>query len=636
MVEGEQRSLHDQLRMLPDRPGVYLFRDAPGQILYVGKAVSLKNRVRSYFQAGRGLEAKTQALVALVASLEIMVTDSEVEALILENNLIKRHHPKYNIRLRDDKQYPFLRLDMRAAWPRLEVVRRPQDDGARYFGPYPHASAVRETMDVLRRAFPYRTCSDRRLAQPQPCLYHHIHRCLAPCIAATSAEEYRRMIGDLEQFLDGRGEGVLSRLRERMHEAAEDLRFEEAAQLRDRLAALDAVLAKQKVHLESREDRDVLAVARGEDEAAVEVFHFREGKLAGHDGFVLMGTEGADDGQVLESFIGQFYGEGMPVPRELLLSGEVPNPEIVRAMLRTRRGGAVALAVPRRGPKREQVEMVRRNAAEHLGAEQWRRERSQQAIAQALEELAGALRLAAPPQRIECYDNSNLQGTNAVSAMVVFTSGRPDKSQYRKFRVRTVQGADDFATMREVLGRRFARAQAERAALASQNADGAVPAGAEGFAHLPDLVIIDGGRGQLSSARTAMRELGLGGIPTFGLAKEQEWIYCEGSPEPIVLPRESPALHLLQRVRDEAHRFGLGYHRNLRGRASVRSLLEEAPHIGPKRRKALLSAYPSLAAIREAGAEALARVPGMNRQAAEDLLAYLASSEATAPERHDA
>ncbi len=620
----------EKLPLLPDRPGCYIYRDAAGTVLYVGKALSLRSRVRSYFHAGRGLEGKTLALVALIADVEWIVTDSEAEALILENDLIKRHRPKYNIRLRDDKQYPYLRCDVSAPWPRLEIVRRPAADGARYFGPFPHSQAVWQTMQILRRVFPYRSCSDRRLRQPHACLYHHIHRCLAPCIAAVEAAEYRQMVGELVQFLEGRGEAVLTRLQERMLGAAEDMRFEEAADFRDRIAALRSVLERQGIQLAAGEERDVLAVAAGTGgEAAVQAFFFRDGRMAGRDGFVLTGAEGRAPGEILQAFVEQFYGGGAAIPAEVLVSCRLPDQEGTQAWLRSRRGRAVRVVAPTRGPRRKLVELVTRNADEFLAADQWRREKSREALSAALEDLARALRLPSPPRRIECYDNSNLQGTSPVSAMVVFEDGAPKKADYRKFRVRTVVGADDFATMREILGRRFARLQPPEGA-APPGMDAPAPAGAPGpggFAARPDLVIIDGGRGQLSAALAVMRAAGAGDVPTFGLAKENEWLYREGSPEPIVLPRTSPALRLLQRLRDEAHRFGLGYHRQLRGKASVASRLEEAPGIGPKRRKALLQAFGSLAAIREAGVDAVAAVRGMTRPAAEELLAYLNSGE---------
>jgi excinuclease ABC subunit C len=617
--------VREKLSLLPARPGCYLYRDAAGAILYVGKARSLRQRVRSYFQESRALDAKTAVLVALVADLEWIVTDSEVEALLLENNLIKQHQPRYNIRLRDDKQYPYLRLQWKDPWPRLEVVRRPGQDGARYFGPYPQATAVWETLQTLRRVFPYRSCSDRRLAQPHACLYYHIHRCLAPCIGACTAEAYRQMIGEMVHFLDGHGGAVLARLQARMEEAAEALRFEEAAEARDRLRALRAILEKQKVQRARASDRDALAVARAADAAdvAVSVFFVRDGKVAGQQGFILAGAEGRSDGDVLQAFVEQFYGAGAPVPPEILLSAELPEAAEVEGALRARRQGAVRLAVPRRGEKRALIELVRRNAEEFLTQERWRRERSREAVSAALAELQAALGLPAPPRRIECFDNSNIQGAHAVSAMVVFEDGVPHKADYRRFRVRTVVGADDFATMREILGRRFARGQRERAARAALSPEGEVPQDLGGFARLPDLVIIDGGRGQLHAARDAMRALGVEAIPTFGLAKEHEWLFREGDAAPIVLAETSGALRLLQRIRDEAHRFGLQYHRQVRAKASVASLLEEVPGIGPRRRKALLRAFGSLQALRAADVEAVAAVPGIPRAVAEELLAFL-------------
>jgi excinuclease ABC subunit C len=618
----------ERLAQLPDRPGCYLFRGPDGEILYVGKARSLRHRVRSYFQESRQLDPKTERLLAHVADLEWIVTETEVDALVLEQNLIKEHQPRFNIRLRDDKQYPYLRLGVQEPWPRLEVVRRPAADGARYFGPYPHARAVWDTLHTLRRVFPYRSCSDRRLAQPHPCLYVHIRRCLGPCVGAVTPEAYQAMVGELAQFLEGRGEAVVARLEADMRAAAEAWRFEEAAELRDRIRALQAVLERQRVQLAQRSDQDALAVARGAegDLAAVEVFFVREGKVVGREGFILQGVEGVGDGEVLAAFLAQHYGGGAPVPAEVLLSAPLPDEAEARRLLEARRGGPVRLRVPRRGPLRQLLALVAENAAEHLAAERWRRERARDASEGALEDLAARLGLPAPPRRIECYDNSNLQGAHPVSAMVVFEDGRPKKSEYRRFRVRGVVGPDDFATMREVLRRRFRRLQAERAALAAAS-QGEVPERASGFARWPDLVLIDGGRGQLSAALEAMRELGVEGVPAFALAKEHEWLYAEDRPEPIVLPEGSAALRLLQQLRDEAHRFGLRYHRALRGRAALASVLEEVPGIGPKRRKALLTAFGSLEALREASVDELARVPGMTRAAAEELHAFLRSDE---------
>ncbi len=626
----------DKLHRLPDRPGVYLFRDAAGTLLYVGKAVSLKNRVRSYFQAGRGLEAKTQALVALIADLEFIVTDSEVEALLLESNLIKQHRPKYNIRLRDDKQYPYLRLDLNAAWPRLELVRQIRSDGARYFGPYPHSSAVWETMETLRRVFPYRSCSDHRLQQPHPCLYYHIHRCLAPCIRACTEGAYRQMATEMAAFLDGREDAVLQRLQERMDAASAELRFEDAAEWRDRIAALRSVREKQKITTRRGESRDVLGLARGEHgQTAVQVFFVREGKVAGREGFWLAGTEDQPDDLVLAAFVQQFYTGGAIPPREILLPCALSDADATSAMLRTRAGREVRLMVPQRGDRRRLVEMVQKNAAEYLAAEVWRRERSRSARATGLEELRVALGLPRVPERIECYDNSNIQGAFPVAAMVVLEQGVPRLGEYRKFRVKTVVGPDDFATMREIVGRRFARGMKERQERLEDAGEEGIEPGFDGFAHLPDLVLIDGGRGQLSAAREAMRACGVGDIPTFALAKENEWLFREESPDPIILPRPSGALRLLQLARDEAHRFGLGYHRQLRGRAQVASTLQRIPGVGDKRRKVLLQHFPSIDAIAQATVEEIASLPGFHRALAEEILQYLHGAEVDGPSDRD-
>lgn len=614
----------EKLKLLPDSPGCYLFRDAGGTILYIGKAVSLKNRVRSYFQAGRGLEGKVQALVAQVADVEHIVTDSEVEALILESNLIKEHRPKYNVRLRDDKHYPYLRIDPAAAWPRLEMVRRVRADRARYFGPFP-STPIGETLQLLRRVFPYRSCSDRRLAQPHACLYHHIHRCLAPCIGACDEAQYRAMVAELTQFLEGRGEDVLRRVEARMQAAADELRFEQAAELRDQLTALRGVIEKQKISSSRPSDRDVIAMARGRDEAAVQVFFVREGKVAGRDAFMLSGSDGRPDAEVLAAFVKQYYSGGPLPPREIVLGAalEAGEAAAIRAWLRRQRGAAVDLVAPRRGERRKLIELVEKNAAEYLAEEQWRRERSRDALERGLAELQAALSLPGPPRRIECFDISNTQGQLSVGAMAVFEDGAPKKSDYRRFRIKTVEGADDFASLREVVGRRFRRARGERRAAAGP--DGELEASAAGFARLPDLVIIDGGPGQLGYARQALAELDLEWIPTFALAKQNEWLFAPGASQPIVLDHRSPALHLLQRLRDETHRFAVTYHRGLRGRAGLASLLEEVPGIGARRRKALLSAYRSLDDLRAASPDDLARVPGMSRTVAEELALYLQS-----------
>ncbi len=669
MNERDKRRLLDKVDLLPERPGVYLFKDAGGQVIYVGKAASLRDRVRSYFRGDRHLSGKALRLAAGIADLEHIVTDTEVEALILECNLIKKHRPRFNIRLRDDKNYPYLRVTVNEPWPRVVIARSMKDDGARYFGPFTRSQAVHETLRVLRRVFPHRTCSDARFRQhrDRPCLHHFIKRCPGPCAGLTTPEAYRETIGQLVAFLGGRRDGLLDDLRRRMEEASERLEFERAAELRDKLLALERVVEKQKIVSDRLADQDVVALARGAtgegaagaladpaasdpagadepEPACVQVFFVRDGKLVGREPFLLTDTAGSGDGEVLAAFLKQYYAGAGFIPPEILLAAEPEDAPAISAWLSQLRGGRVALRVPQRGEKRRLLEMVRQNAVLFLEEERLRRRRQAEASQGTLAELQTALGLPAPPRRIECYDISSIQGRQTVASMVVFQDGRPAKKDYRKFRVWTVEGADDFASMREVLARRFLRAAREgagpgvehgaSAAAAGDGAaggatagaaagDGAAEGGDESFSRLPDLVIIDGGRGQLSAARRAMATLGFGDIPTFGLAKENEWLFAEGRPDPIILPRDSQALYLLQRVRDEAHRFALGYHRKLRSSQSVRSLLEEIPGIGPKRRKALLTRFRSLGALAGASVEELAAVPGMTRAAAEEVFEHL-------------
>lgn len=620
MDENAPRTdLQHKVDLLPERPGVYLFSDASGRILYVGKATSLRDRVRSYFRGGRHLSAKVLRMVREIADLDHIVTDTEVEALILECNLIKKHRPRYNIRLRDDKNYPYLRVSVEETWPRLTITRSARSDGARYFGPFTQSAAVHETLHVLRRAFPFRTCSDARLRQhrDRACLHYFIGRCPGPCAGHTTPEAYRETIRQLVQFLEGRQGDLLEGLRREMEAAAERLEFERAARLRDRLRALERVVERQKIVSDRLGDHDVIALARaaaGEgEEACVQVFFVREGKVVGREAFLLAETAGAADGEVLGAFLKQYYDGAAFIPREILLGAEVEDGPAIEAWLAERRGGRVSLTVPRRGEKRRLVELVERNAAHFLEEDRLRRERAAAAGGGALADLQAALGLPARPERIECYDISNLQGHQAVASMVVFEGGRPAKKEYRKFRIRTVPGPDDFAMMREVLARRFRRAADE----------GASEGAAEGFGRLPDLVLIDGGKGQLGAAVEVLKAAGLEAIPAFGLAKENEWLFATGRPDPIVLDRRSPALQLLQRLRDEAHRFAVGYHRRIRGKESLKSILEEIPGIGPKRRKALLTRFGSLDALRRATVEEVAAVPGMTRALAEEVLEKL-------------
>ena len=622
----ERATVKEKLEWLPDRPGVYLFRDAQGETIYIGKARSLKNRVRSYFHAPRNLTAKVLAMVRQIADLEHIITDNEVEALILEANLIKQYRPKYNIRLRDDKNYPYLRVDLNEEWPRLQLVRSTRPDKARYFGPFTRSEAVRETMRVLRRVFPYRSCSDRRLKQGgPPCLYYHIHRCPAPCDGKIEREEYLRQMQEMVEFLEGKQQKLLQRMKERMMQAAENLDFEKAAELRDQIQALQQVLEQQKVVGEQHVDQDVVGMARNADVACMQVFFVREGKIVGREHFLLQQTSEESDAAVMTAFLKQFYQEVQQVPPSILLSVP-PLPEEIQVLQqwlteKRGRGGQVRLAAPQRGKKRQLVHMVEQNAEMVLDQEFLRLQRY--GGLEGVRDLKEKLGLPKEPNRIECFDISNIQGSESVASMVVFVDGKPFKSHYRKFRIRTVEGPDDFQSMQEVVYRRFKKLQHGEANRPLDSGNASDEKSDASFEAVPDLIIIDGGKGQLSAAREVLRHLGLESIPTYGLAKKNEWLFEEGSSEPIILPRRSAALFLLQRVRDEAHRFALGFHRKSRSQSGMSSLLDEVPGLGAKRKRELLKRFGSLEGIRNASLEELAAVPSMNHKVAANLYDFL-------------
>lgn len=609
--------LEEKLKLLPARPGVYLYRDDKGKIIYVGKALSLKSRVRSYFQPGAQLPPKTKVMLERVADFDIIVTDSEVEALILEQNLIKEHRPRYNVMYKDDKSYPYLKVTLADDFPRVMITRRHVKDGSRYFGPYTRVGAVNETLRLLKKIFPFRSCKQKEPALRQkPCLNFHIKRCLGPCAGQVDSDRYRSMINEICLFLEGRHEDLVKSLAARMEEAAKVLDFELAARLRDQLQAVREVVERQKIITGGFEDQDVVAAAgAGElDQACVMVFFVRGGKLIGRERFMLRGVEGLSQPEVIASFLKQYYTDVDFVPREVLLAAEVKDERaVIEQWLTGKKGSRVTLKAPRRGEKKKLADMVAANAQlaleHHRSDEAARREDTAEALAGLAEELG----LESPPHRMECYDISNTQGTDSVASMVVFIGGKPANDQYRRFKIRTVEGPDDFASMQEALRRRFKRASEERELL---NA-GLISSREAKFFTLPDLVIIDGGRGQLSAARHVMRELGFAHIPAFGLAKEEEQVFAEGRSAPIVIDRSSPALHLLQRLRDEAHRFALAYHRNIRGKAGLKSLLDEVEGIGEVRRRALLKAFGSLKEIEKATPEQLAAVKGMNKKAAQ-------------------
>src|SRR3989454_6433274 len=630
------------LNSLPHKPGIYLMKDSEGTILYVGKAISLYNRVRSYFQESTDLSPKNRSMVAKVDDIEFLVVKNEVEALVLESNYIKQYRPKYNILLRDDKNYPYIKVSLTEDFPRVYRVRSFQRDGNRYFGPYTSSGSVDATLDLLNKLFAFRTCSydaSTRAAPPgepppgwkqkllsRPCTQYYIHRCLAPCVAYTTREEYAAVIKQVVLFLEGKHDEVLKALQEKMEEAAENLRFEEAARMRDRIKAVERILEKQRIiHTEGQDDQDVIALASGEDETCAMVFFFRSGKLIGREFFILQGTRDSSSGEVMSSFIQQFYESSPHVPAEVIVEAEPDDKVVVQSWLKEKRGGAVSISVPKRGEKVRLIEMVKQNAQEVLEQQRIKWLTDSQKTQLALEELQDALNLAAPPYRIECYDISNTQGTNSVGAMVVFEAGRPKNSEYRRFKIKTVEGPNDFASLQEMLRRRFRR----QALKEGENTEQVEQEQDTSFQHdwaMPDLIIIDGGKGQLSAAMEVLQELRID-IPTVALAKENEEIFIPGSPDPIILPRSSQGLYLVQRIRDEAHRFGITYHRKLRSDRTFKSVLDEIPGIGPKRKQALMKHFGSVRAMSAASIEDLAALDGMTRDAAEKVKEYIGRVE---------
>ncbi len=598
------------LNTLPAKPGCYLMKNSQGAIIYVGKAINLKNRVRSYFHADSSHNNKTRRLVREISDLEWIVVGSELEALILEMNLIKRHRPKYNVRLKDDKRYPYIKVHWQEPYPKVTVTRQMVEDGSRYFGPYTSAWAVYQTLDVLRKVFPYLTCDRQITGQDQrACLYYDIKLCSGPCIGAIDQAGYRQMIADLMTFLSGHSETIVSRVTAEMEKAAEELRFEKAAALRDQLKAIHSIVERQKVVFAADyKDSDVVAMARSDGEACVQIFFIRGGKLIGREYFVLEGTEEAADTEVMAEFLKQFYTEAANVPQQVLLPQEIEEAKIIQEWLRSRRGGEkVEMLVPTDGQPQELVQMAAENAAETLQSlrAQWQADTHKQELA--LAELQSALGLPQPPNRIECYDVSHTQGIATVGAMVVFEQGVPAKRLYRKFNIdsTSIGNPDDFASMEEMLTRRFRRWQST-AETATQSPGAKAD---ESFSRLPDLIIIDGGKGQLGRVVSVLETYGLfGKIPTIGLAKREEEIFFPHKSEPLLLPRHSQGLYLIQRIRDEAHRYGITAHRARRSKQGMASILDSIPGIGPARRKSLLKHFGSVDKIREASLDELAAV----------------------------
>jgi excinuclease ABC subunit C len=598
----------EQLRGLPSTPGVYLFKDAEGNIIYVGKASSLRHRVGSYFGSEQKLTPKIRRMVSRVADLEYFVTASEQEALILELNLIKQHRPRYNVRLKDDKTFPYLKIDLGEDWPRVHITRTLKANGGRYFGPFASAKSIRQTLKLLKGIFPFRSCTRQITGNdPRPCLEYDIGHCLAPCIGQTSRAEYDEVIRQLILFMEGKQERVVRQLENRMNRAAEKMDFEKAARLRDQIQAVEEVVEGQRIAARIKGEQDVIAFAQERDQAYVQVFFIRNSKLIGRESFVLQGTRYEEPPRVMASFIQQFYAFAPHIPPLLLLQHPVEDTATLQEWLQNRRGGAVKIQAPRRGSKKQLVEIVAQNARQGLEQLKIKQLASPKTLSAALEEIQKALNLPHPPNRIEGYDISDIQGAAAVGSMVVFDKGKPKPSHYRRFKIKSVVGADDYAMLNEVLKRRFKRAEA---------ASGT-------WAIMPELVLIDGGKGQLNAALKAMRETGADKIPAAGLAKENEELFIPGRARPIVLPPSSPGLQLLQRLRDEAHRFAIGYHHRIRRKQTFASALDGVPGIGAKRKKALLRQFGSVKGIKQASVEELADVSGITKSLARKIKEYL-------------
>jgi excinuclease ABC subunit C len=603
---------------IPVEPGCYLWRDRAGRVLYVGKAKSLRHRLASYFGGWSGIPQRTRAMLEAARSVEWIVTTNEVEALHLEYNLIKEHRPRYNVRYTDDKSYPYLAITVQEDVPRAMVRRNPKRDGTRYFGPFAHAYAIRETLDLLLRVFPVRTCSqgvfDRCRRTGRPCLLHHIGRCAAPCVDKVSPDEHRELVNSLIDFLDGDTDEALEDLRERMTAEAGKLNFEAAARLRDQLASAERALAKQAMVTSPREAFDAVHFHADDLEAAFQAFFVRRGRVVGRKGWTVDRVEDLDEPALLGRFLLELAMERQEaLPREVLVPIEPEDREALEELLTDVREAPVRIRVPQRGDKRAFLDTVRENAAEAFTHHRLKRAKDFNARSQALHELQEALGLAEAPLRIECYDISTLQGTDSVASMVVMEDGLPRKAEYRRFKIRGVQGQDDFAMMHEVITRRFRRFLE----------DTDKPVTERRFSYPPNLVVIDGGKGQLNAARRALEDLGIEGVEVCALAKRLEEIHLPERPDPVQLPRSSEALFLMQRVRDEAHRFAVSYHRTLRGQRMTESALDDIPGVGPARRRALLDHFGSLKRLRAASIDELTEVPGISETLARGIYDHL-------------
>ncbi|WP_078809300.1 excinuclease ABC subunit UvrC [Selenihalanaerobacter shriftii] len=599
--------LEQQLDNLPNSPGVYLMQNKSGQVIYVGKAKSLRKRVRSYFQKSRNHSLKTKALVKRISDLDYILTDSEVEALILEATMIKKYNPKFNIRLKDDKTYPYIKITTNEDYPRVFMTRIVKKDGAKYFGPYTNVNAVRKTLKLLRDLFPLRNCKKKLTEQKKEeraCLNYHIEKCLGPCIEEIPSNEYQNMVKEVQLFLEGKQQDLIKELEGQMQEVAEKRDFEIAAELRDQITAIKKITKKQKMVSPNFEDQDVIATAHEDDLACVQIMVVRNGRLVGEEDFIMEGTSIEAIDETLTAFLKQYYMNTNYIPKEILLEIEIEDKEIIEDWLNEKRGSRVHLKTPQRGAKKELVNMAQRNAKYNLKDYLIKSDYQSRKPLKGVSQLQTYLDLDKPPIRVEGFDISNIQGTDPVASLVVFENGRPKKSDYRRFKIKTVEGPNDFAMMEEVVQRRYSRLVNEGQ-------------------QMPDLILIDGGKGQLNFALKILDNLGVADQPIFGLAKREEEVFVKDRQNPIILPRDSEALYLIQRIRDEAHRFAVNYHRKLRSRRVTHSMLDDIPGIGEKRRKSLLKYFGSLDKIRKASIEELGEVHGISQKMATTIYNYL-------------
>ena len=600
--------LQTKLDNLPTSPGVYLMKNDQGEIIYVGKAINLRNRVRSYFRELKPDQAKTKALVKHIVDLEYILADNELEALVLECNLIKKHRPKYNINLKDDKTYPYLKIT-NEPYPQVIVTRKVAKDGARYYGPYPSVNELRNSLELIRKIFPFRSCKQRVFTNDRPCLNAHIQMCHAPCIGRISQKDYNAMIDQIALFFEGKQDGLIKRLRNEMEEAAENLQFEQAARLRDQLQGLEQIITQQKAVLGGDDDRDVIAMARGINQCCVQIFFIRGGKIVGRENYFLRGTDGTSRGEVISSFMKQFYLNCQFIPRTILVETELEELDVLEQWLSDKKESRVYIKVPKRGQAKDLIDLVGKNALEALTKQELEEQHHHQRTTGVLEQLQQLLGLEEQPHRMECFDISNTQGTESVGSMVVFVDGKPKKDQYRRFKIKTVEGSDDYASMREVLTRRF------RHGLEKDD---------QKFDQFPDVIMMDGGKGQVNIALEVLNELGLN-IPVCGMVKDDRHrtrgLYYQNQELPM--NPDAEVFLLITRMQDEAHRFAITYHRSLRGKRSLASVLDDIPGVGEKRKQNLLKHFGSFTKIKEASVAQLMEVDGIHAAVAEEIYNYL-------------